>query len=183
MRAPTLFLAALSLSPAAHAATCAGVTLPDHARDATTALTLNGMGVRRATLFRVQVYVAGLYLAAPARTAAAVLAEIPPARLVLHFTRGVTASQIRDAWHEGFATAPPALAPGIAALDAMMRDVRNGEDMVFAFTPAGVTVTIGGTPRGTVPGPAFSRALLTIWLGPSPPNPALRDGLLGGACG
>jgi hypothetical protein len=36
--------------------------------------------------------------------------------------------------------------------------------------------------KGTLAGDDFSRALLSIWLGASPPNPELKSGLLGGTC-
>jgi hypothetical protein len=44
-----------------HAASLAGVTLPDTAQVGSTPLVLNGLGLR--TKFGVKVYVAGLYLA------------------------------------------------------------------------------------------------------------------------
>jgi Chalcone isomerase-like len=34
-----------------------------------------------------------------------------------------------------------------------------------------------------VEGDDFARAFLAIWLGAKPPNPSLKAGLLGGACG
>ena len=38
-----------------------------------------------------------------------------------------------------------------------------------------------GQGKGPIPGEDFARALFGIWLGPKPPNPDLKSGLLGGA--
>ena len=43
----------------------------------------------------------------------------------------------------------------------------------------GLTVTVRGRVKGNIPGDDFSKAFLTIWLGPSPPNKGLKAGLLG----
>ena len=53
-----IFVMASTLS--LHAASLAGVTLPDTVQVGSTTLVLNGMGLR--TKFMVKVYVAGLYL-------------------------------------------------------------------------------------------------------------------------
>ena len=48
---------------------------------------------------------------------------------------------------------------------------------------AGVSVSVNGTVKGTIKGDDFAKALLAIWLGADPPNPEIKAGLLGGACG
>ena len=42
---------------------------------------------------------------------------------------------------------------------------------------------MNGTVKGTIKGDDFAKAFLFIWLGPEPPNPEIKSGLLGGACG
>ncbi len=37
--------------------------------------------------------------------------------------------------------------------------------------------------KGTIEGDDFAKALLAIWLGGDPPNPEIKAGMLGGACG
>jgi hypothetical protein len=62
--------------------------------------------------------------------------------------------------------------------------VKTGQRIVFTFKPgAGVQVSVGGTVKGTIQGDDFGKALLSIWLGAEPPNPEIKTGLLGGACG
>lgn len=56
--------------------------------------------------------------------------------------------------------------------------------LCFVAKPgAGVEVNVNGTVKGTVEGDDFAKAFLSIWLGAAPPNPGLKTGLLGGACG
>jgi hypothetical protein len=43
-----------------HASECAGVRMPDRIAINETKLVLNGMGLRRATIFSVRVYVGGI---------------------------------------------------------------------------------------------------------------------------
>ena len=50
-------------------------------------------------------------------------------------------------------------------------------------TSRGMQVEVNGTVKGTITGDDFATAFLAIWLGPHPPNPGLKSGLLGGACG
>ncbi len=59
-----------------------------------------------------------------------------------------------------------------------------GEPLTFIHKPgAGIQVDVNGAAKGTIKGDDFARALLSIWLGPQPPNLELKSGLLGGACG
>ena len=46
---------------------CKGVTFPEQARVDGTTLTLNGLGLRQATMLKVNVYVAALYVAPAAK--------------------------------------------------------------------------------------------------------------------
>ncbi|TMH34194.1 MAG: hypothetical protein E6H66_10480 [Betaproteobacteria bacterium] len=48
---------------------------------------------------------------------------------------------------------------------------------------AGVQVDANGAVKGIIKGDDFAKAFLSIWLGPEPPNPEIKSGLLGGACG
>ena len=41
----------------------------------------------------------------------------------------------------------------------------------------------GDLSQGTIKGDDFAKAFFSIWLGAKPPNPELKAGLLGGACG
>ena len=59
---------------------------PELSLDVTT-LTLNGMGIREATVFNVDVYVAGLYLPEASNDGNAIVQANGLKRIVLHFVR------------------------------------------------------------------------------------------------
>jgi hypothetical protein len=166
---------------------CHGVTFPDRTQVGATPLTLNGLGLRQATVLRVNVYVAALYLASPSADANAILGSTTPKSLVLHFVRDVDAGELQKAWEEGFANNAreqlPALQPRVEKLKGWMADVKSGEQLIFTHRRgAGVEVDVNKTVKGTVEGDDFARAFFSIWLGTRPPNAGLKAGLLGGPC-
>jgi len=178
---------ALGAGPA-HGKECAGVNVPDKAQVNGSSLTLNGLGLRQATMLRVKVYVAALYVPNTSTDPEAILGSNAPKRLVLHFVRNVDAADLRKAWDEGFENNAkdqlPALKPRIETLKGWMADMKSGEQMAFMHVPGtGVQVDVNGTTRGTIKGDDFARAFYSIWLGAKPPNAELKAGLLGGTCG
>jgi Chalcone isomerase-like len=186
----TLLLPGLLLASAlvaVQAKECKGVDFPEHLQVNGSDLTLNGLGMRKATFLKVNVYVAALYVSRPSHDAAALVDPGAPAELHLHFVRGVGVDDLRNAWKEGFEKTAPgqmaALSARIATLSAWMSDVKTGQSLIFTRQPGtGVQVEVNGIVKGTIPGDDFARALVSIWLGPEPPNPELKSGLLGGTC-
>ena len=167
---------------------CKGVTFPDQATVEGIPLALNGLGLRQATAFKVNVYVGALYVAKTSSDPNALLGSNAPYELVLQFVRNVDAGDITKGWDEGFeknAKAQlPALKERIATFNSWMGDVKSGQKLTFSFKPGtGVQVNVNGTAKGTIKGDDFGKALLSIWLGAEPPNPEIKTGLLGGACG
>jgi hypothetical protein len=172
----------------AEAKECKGVNFPDQAQVEGSSLVLNGLGLRQATFLKVNVYVAALYVAKTSSDPAAILGSGAPSELILQFVRDVGADDIRKGWDEGFAKNSknqlPALKERIAMLNGWMADVKSGQRLTFVSKPgAGIQVDVNGTVKGTIKGDDFARAFLSIWLGAEPPNPELKSGLLGGACG
>ena len=166
---------------------CKGVNFPDQAQVEGSNLTLNGLGLRQATAFKVNVYVAALYVGKTSSDPNALLGANAPSELILQFVRNVGADDLRKGWSEGFEKNSkdqlPALKDRIAMLNGWMTDVKTGERLTFTQKPgAGVSVNVNGTVKGTIKGDDFSKAFLSIWLGADPPNPEIKAGLLGGAC-
>jgi len=166
---------------------CNGIDFPEQMPADGAALTLNGLGLRQATMFKVNVYVAALYVPRKSSDPGTIL-DNAPAELILHFVRDVGAGDIAKSWNEGFENNAKAdlhvLKDRIAMLDGWMTDVKSGQRMIFSFKPGtGVQVSVNGVAKGTIKGDDFAKALLSIWLGPEPPNPEIKAGLLGGACG
>lgn len=190
---PALAAAALLLAvcsvPAGMAADreCDGVSFPEHVQAGGQTLTLNGLGLRKATFLGIKVYVGALYLSHPTADANSILTAREPLEIELRFVFHATAGEMRGAWQEGFAKSAPGQLPQlqsrIAQLQGWMTGVGSGQRMTFVRVPGvGIEYSLDGSPRGTIAGDDFARAFLAIWLGSSPPNPQLRTGLLGGAC-
>lgn len=183
----SLWLVASLLLGVAHGRECQGVAFPDDLRLDQTPLVLNGLGVRKATILKIKVYVAALYVPERSSDAAALIRANGPDELVLHFVRDVSADDLRKAWSEGFARNSQdqlgALQARIARLNSWMTDVKSGQRLTFIRRPgAGIEVATDGTTHGTIEGEDFARAFLAIWLGATPPNPELKKGLLGQPC-
>jgi hypothetical protein len=178
----------LTTSGFAQAKECKGVDFPEHTRVGGSDLTLNGLGMRKATFLKVNVYVGALYVAHTSTDPQALVNPSAPAELILHFVRNVGIDDLRKAWLEGFEKVAkdqlPALNARIGTLNSWMAEMKTGQRLVFVRQPGtGIQVSVNGAVKGTIPGDDFSRALFTIWLGAEPPNPELKAGLLGGPCG
>ena len=164
------------------AGTLAGVTLPDSAQVAGKALVLNGMGLR--TKMFVKVYVAGLYLEQKSSDPAAIMKSDTPWQIVMKFLYSPSKSQMSDAFEEGFKNNSPdalkTMKPDIDKLLAALEDMKSGGEMVFTYMPGtGTTLAINGNDKLTIAGQPFQQALLSVWLGPKPPNANLKSGMLG----
>ena len=165
-----------------HAGTLAGVTLPDSAQVAGKTLVLNGMGIR--TKYMVKVYIAGLYLEQKSSDAAAIIKADAPWQIAMKFVHGASKSQMSDAYQEDFNNNSPdavkTLKPDIDRLLAALEPIKVGDQMVFTYVPGtGTTLAINGQDKLTIPGPAFGQLVMSVWLGPKPPNADLKKGLLG----
>jgi chalcone isomerase-like protein len=172
----------------AHGKECKGVNFPDQAQVGGGNLALNGLGLRQATAFKVNVYVAALYVAKTSSDANALLGSNTPRELILQFVRNVGADDLRKGWNEGFEKNAkdqlPALKERIAMLNGWMADVKTGERLTFIHKPGtGLQVDVNGAVKGAIKGDDFAKAFLAIWLGADPPNPEIKVGMLGGACG
>jgi hypothetical protein len=166
----------------ARAGTFNGVTLPDTFQVGSTALQLNGMGLR--TKYMVKVYVAGLYLTQKSSDPNAIVKADVPKRIVMHFVRDVSKSQLTDAFAESFHNYTPdaenTLKPDIDRLFSALEAVKDGEEITFTYLPEkGTSVALGDKEKLTIAGPAFAEMLFSVWLGPKPPNASLKKGLTG----
>lgn len=172
---------------AALAKDCKGIHFPDHALVAGSDLTLNGIGLQRATFFRVDVYLGALYVAATTRDPNALIDAASPQELIVHFLRNVSVRDMRDQWTKDFVHVvpdrPESLMQRVALLNTWLSDMKTGQRLTFVRQPhEGIKVVIGGVLKGTVPGDDFARVFMSIWLGAAPPSENLRAGLLGGPC-
>ena len=165
-----------------HGGSLAGVTLPDTEQIGRAKLVLNGLGLR--TKFMVKVYVVGLYLEQKSSDPNAILKADAPKRIVMQFLHGASKSQMSDAFEESFnnnsAEAMKTMKADIDRLLGALEPVNVGDQMVFTYVPGtGTIFAINGKEKLTIGDPAFGPVLLSVWLGPKPPNADLKKGILG----
>lgn len=185
--AALLLCLGVTVTATAAARECDGVSFPEHIQADGQTLTLNGLGLRKATFLRIKVYVGALYVAHPTADASAILRSPDPVEIDLAFVFHATAGQLRDAWEEGFQRSAPGemrqLRSRITELENRMTGLRSGQRAQFLRIPGvGIRFSLDGAVQGTIRGDDFATAFLGIWLGASPPSPQLRAGLLGGPC-
>lgn len=164
------------------AGTLAGVTLPDTVQVGGRTLVLNGMGLRKK--FMVKVYVAGLYLEKKSADPGAILKDDVAKRIVMHFVRGVSKSQVADGFSESFENNSPdakkTMTGEIEQFLGAMENINEGDEIVLTYVPeTGMGLSIGGKDKWKTAAPGFARVLFSVWLGPKPPNEDLKRGLLG----
>ncbi|MET3447524.1 hypothetical protein ABIC76_002858 [Ralstonia sp. 1138] len=164
-----------------------GVPFDDAARVAGRELLLNGTGLR--SVFVIKGYVAGLYLPERAKNAAVVLGMKGPKRLQIHPLRDVGADTFIHALNDGIhrnqtEIQVQKLADRLTQLEDAMRQIgstKRGDTINFDYAPdAGTTISINGVARTkAIPGEDFYQAVLSIFIGNSPVDRDLKNGLLG----
>jgi hypothetical protein len=168
----------------ASAAEISGVKLPDQVTVAGKSLKLNGAGLRQATILKVNVYAAGLYLEKPSGDGEAIANSDQAKSIQMTFMRDVSAKQMAEAFGEGFDKNCMAgcaeLKPHLSKLQGLLKDMKKGETMSVHFLGDSVELVIRGQKAGSVGDKAFSHQLIRCWIGKNPPNSGLKEGLLGG---
>jgi len=169
---------------AAPAVEIGGVSLPDTLVVGSEPLVLNGASLRKK--FFIKVYAAGLYLRARTDDARAIIdADAPMAVRMEFIYDGVSPEKLIAAWDEGFANATggdlTSIEPQVRRFDALFTEVAHKGDVYqLLYTPGeGVRVEMNGRTVATLPGLAFKRALFAIWLGDTPADRSLKQGMLG----
>lgn len=156
--------------------------LPDQVAVGERTLAIRGGGTLRWNrLFAI--YDTGLWIDA-ATPAAGPLDEVAK-RLEFRYRRAIAATDLAKATSSTLGRSLPpeeraALAPRLARLNALYRDVVARDVLVFTYLPGtGTSVELGGTVLDTIPGADFAHALFAIWLGPDPVDARFRSALLG----
>jgi hypothetical protein len=175
---------AILAAPAA-AGERAGIRMPDTIQVSGKKLVLNGLGVREATMFNVNVYVAGLYLERPSKNPAEIMGGKEVKVLHMRFVHDVGRTDVTKSFNEGFeknaSDLMPTIRPQVAQFMSALPSFKKGDTMTLTYLPeVGTRVNVNGKAVATLAGADFARGLFAIWLGPKPPNAGLKRGLLGG---
>ena len=147
-------------------------------------LKLNGVGLRRATVFNVKVYVGALYLAAPASDPEAIVRADQPKCMWMRFVRDVRKDKIMGAFHDGFeknvGAGARALEPGLVrAAAAIPGEMKKGMQLAISYVPGKGTTVVGPAGEVTVEGKPLADAMLLTLLGTRPSDEGLKNALLG----
>ena len=147
-------VAAISLSArSASAAEINGIKLPDQVTVEGNTLKLNGTGLRQATILKINVYAAGLYLENSSKDGESIATSDQLKGIEMVFMRDVSAKQMAEAFQEGFEKNCVAdcarLKPDISKLQGLMKDMKKGDAMAFHFLPDKVEVMIRGQKVGS----------------------------------
>lgn len=183
----SLVLSGLGLiTETASAGECAGVGLPDTVRVDGQALLLNGMGLREATVFKVDVYVAGLYLQQRSGDGASIIAADRLKQLRLRFVRDVSREDMLETMESVLRANAgakfAALERRFNELKSWMPTLRSGDELVITYRPGlGIGVQHGDK-HFAASGKDYAEAVFRVWLGEHPPTQDLKRGLLGASC-
>jgi hypothetical protein len=181
-------LSLLSGAAVAQAVELEGVKFEPTVQVGGAALQLNGAGIRTRAVFKV--YAAGLYVPQKATSAAALLGQKGPRRVVIGMLRNVDADSFAGALNDGLKAnlSEQQLAGFKSQIDALnanlkaVGEAKKGDLIHFEFTPeAGTRVLVNGQARGSaIPGDEFFAAVLRIWIGDKPVDASLKKALVGG---
>ncbi len=186
--AALMLLAALALSPAARAASLAGVDIPETFSIDGKSLVLNGYGLRTLTFLKVKIYVAALYLPKKSNDAQAILASPGPKVLRLHHIHSGTKDQVQDRYKEGLKVncgdeqgtgCPADLRADYQKLFDSAKPVAEGDITTYIVTDKQFRVVFNGVPVISFNNVALGNMILAGFIGAHPPSPDLRAALLG----
>ncbi len=181
MTRSTFALTVLLAAPLVQAREQDGVRMPDTVVVEGKELKLNGMGLRRK--FIVNVYVAGLYVESPGKSAPTLISSDQIKRMTLFMLRDLSKDKITDALRDGFEknskSQMPVLKERLERLAAMIPDAKKGSTIVITYVPGTGTVLSGPGERSVIEGKDFADALFSVWLGKNPVDDGLKKGLVG----
>lgn len=150
-------------------------------------LLLNGAGTRYKGPFKV--YAAGLYLGQKATSLDEVVNVPGPKRLTVTMLRSIDARELGKLLTRGIEdnmgkTEMSKLVTGLVRMGEMFashKTLAAGDQFLVDWVPGqGSVITVRGQVQGDpFKEPEFFRALMSIWLGPTPAYWKLKDELLG----
>lgn len=184
MKSLSLLCLSLMLALPVHAKELHGFKFDDSIQLEGQTLNLNGLGVRLATMFKVKVYVAGLYLAKPAKTEADVIAQKDHKMIELRFLTSVEKAKLTEAWTEGFRKnlgeeGYKKVSASLATLNSYMSSMNKNHIMKFSTYDDKILVTVKGVDKAPITDAYFAENFFKVFIGSIPPNEELKKGLLG----
>ncbi len=147
-------------------------------------LILNGVGTRVATMFRVKVYVAGLYMLSKVNDASAIISSSEPSVIRLVLKRDVTGKDIQDSLDDSFEGQCKLkqcydYQSDSDKLRSIIPNLKENAELVIELQDGVTTIKHNGEIQGKIESRELVPLILGAWIGPKPPNEELKNGLLG----
>jgi hypothetical protein len=176
----TIFLLIIILfSQISNALTIEGIDIKETQNLNKEVLTLNGVGTRKATWFKVKVYLGSLYLKKKTKVIKEILSTDYPKILNMNFVYNVGKDKLIAGWNEGFVAAHgKSDYPELTKFNSLMNDIKKGQIISIQFLSKGVNVSFNNGPFTFIKSNSFSRKLLSIWF-VNPRDPELAKGMQG----
>lgn len=177
-----ILLNLLLISPL-HAASLAGVSMPDTIVANTKDLQLNGMGLREK--YWIDIYVAGLYLPQKMSNPEEIIKQNIAKQIQIEFIySNVPKAKMIEVLEENIQNNPQFSAETVASIrkcGTWMQDFTTGDVVSFDYVPDTQTTTIyiNGSQRGSVQSQEFMQAIFAMYVGKYPATEELKRGLLG----
>jgi Chalcone isomerase-like len=184
MMQKTFLLLSFFIVFGAQAGSISGVDFSDQTTLDGKTLVLNGMGLRQATIFHVNVYAAGLYISSKSQKAPEILADTNPKKFEMRFMRDVGAGDIKDAWEDSLGKMCGdgcKLKDKVTQFISWTTDVKKNDTLDYIFHSDRLEFTQNGKTVGVVDSADFGRLVLSVWLGENAKYKDLKNGLLGTA--
>lgn len=160
-----------------------GVDVPETVIVAGKTLSLNGAGLRRATVFNVKVWVGAFYAPAPIKDEGGALASAGPLRFDFHFVRKIGQARGAEAWRWQFSEsnqhAYDGLKEDVETLAGAFGPIDSGTVQTVTFLGEDTAVSEDGVEKSRILGRDFQKAFLSVFFGPKPPMESLKRALLG----
>ena len=178
MKTFTLFLV-IQLSQISNALTVEGIDIKETQTLNKNELILNGVGIRKATWFKVKVYLGSLYLKKKTKSIKEILAPNYPKILNMNFVYNAGKEKLIAGWNEGFVAAHgKSNDQELTKFNELMNDIKKGQTISIQFLDTGVNVSFNKSPFTFIKSKTFSRKLLSIWF-INPRDTELAKGLQG----
>lgn len=173
----------ISIPKISQAADLEGFKFPDEITSNNVKLTLNGLAVRKATIFGIKIMVAGLYLSKKSVNSDLILKSNEIKQIHIRFIKNISAKKISSMWSEQLMKRCKIdcilLNEHATQMGKLMIDIKPSDSMKFTFFEEKVKIIPSNNIEGIVEGKDFSKALLSLWIGPDPLDGDLKTGLLG----
>jgi hypothetical protein len=145
-------------------------------------LVLNGLAIRKATIFKIRVLVAALYLPEVLSDAESILNSSGRKKLQIRFLKNLSAKTIGNTWAEQLMKNCTKdcnlIMQKSKELEGLLTDIRDKDLLIITFSKIQVTIAGSNQKGGMIEGAEFAQAFLRIWIGSNPLNEDLKKSLL-----